>query len=440
MTNNQIAVHGLGYVGLTCAVHFARAGKRVIGYDLDPAVVQALNEGKPKAGEFLGYLGGASYEYETLDATTNIVDTLDAPVHVIAVPTEKRGVPHDDIVFAVLDFLWPNVRPGTLIIVESTLTPGTIDKFLAKVESPRKLGVDFHLAVCPRRDWFADPTKNLETLPRVIGGYTPTCTQRAADVLKAVSPTQLLTTYKIAEVTKALENHLLHVQVATIFELAMSLPEIDIAEAVRLATTHWRLSPLHLNFGTGGRCVPLGTQYLVEADKHQNFTLGHEVMRVEREMRGLIASAALWWKQPEWRPTPKAAVLGIAYRPEFKDMGLSPGLDVAKHLATKWFDTGVHDPLWTYDELAIVCGSVRSEQIPHPLELHEALDADVVLLATPHKAYSLLPPQYKWRKGQVVIDAQGAWENYRHYFNTNGVVYVKVGQAGWLGPHFGGVQ
>lgn len=278
----KIAYHGLGYVGLTGAVHFALAGIDVIGFDPDPTIAAAVNDGKPKHGEFLSYLGDKlSAASGHLRATTQFADTLEADVHIVAVPTERKGEPFDAIVFEVLTKLWQSAKDGAIVLVESTLAPGTIDRWVATVPKAyaqyevtqaadgASSGVavrasrdvadigtgKFHLAVCPRRDWFADQSKSLAALPRIVGGYTPLSTEMAEDVLSHVSTKILRTTYRTAEITKALENALLHVPLMYVHQLAMALPEHDVAEAVRLAGTHWRLMPLHLNVGTGGRCL-----------------------------------------------------------------------------------------------------------------------------------------------------------------------------------------
>lgn len=419
----DIAVSGGGYVGLTCAVHFVNAGKNVVIYDPDQSVVNAINEGKPKAGEFLNYLGAQ----ELPIATTDFRDTVrGTPVHIIAVPTERGGIPDDQIVLDALHRIWLQTAPGTLIIVESTLIPGTIDKFFfARQEDKQLAGSQKFLAVCPRRDWFCDKDKNLHTLPRVVGGYTEACTAKAIEVLSQVSPHILPTTYRTAEITKSLENALLHVPLMMIHQLAASRPDLDVAEAVRLASTHWRLMPLHLNFGSGGRCVPLGTQYLAQA-AGEPFKIGSDVVSFEKEIRTIAGDAAIeLTKKPP--ALVSALVLGIAYRPEFRDAGLSPGLAVARRIVERGGVVEVHDPMWTNEELAALTG------IGVAKTLTETRNYDVILVATPHKVYRNLPDTMELRSGQVILDAQGSWAGYSAKFKAAGVKYRQVGSPGWRG-------
>lgn len=415
----DIVVWAGGYVGLTCAVHFAKKGCKVLIYDPDENIVAAINSGKPKAGEFLGYLGG-------FDATSSIRATTDvddpeiekAKIHIVAVPTERNGRPADDIVINVLERIWVTCEKGTVVIVESTLIPGTIDKFLALPEEGEKLevGKDIFLAVCPRRDWFADPDKNLSNLKRVIGGVTAECTERAVSVLSQVSSDIEKTDYRTAEITKSLENALLHVQLVMINQLAVAMPDKNVAEAVRLASTHWRLTKnMHLNAGSGGRCVPIGGQNLA-AGANKACTVLKETNESELRMRGEVARTIM--RHAKNIANPKILVIGVAYRPNFKDAGMSPGLDVARHLVNQVCTVYVKDPMWSHDELERLSG----------LNVWDSDDYsrfDVVVLATPHEG--IYVPAFK--EGQIIVDAQGAWKKYEKNFFK----YVRIGEPGWLG-------
>lgn len=428
----EIAIHGLGYVGLTAAVHYARAGWKVLGYDPSEARVIALNSGRPLLEASMGYVDESGtpikelVESGALRATVDLDDVVFIPVHSVAVPTEKAGRPDDSIVTTVLTQLFAKaVRPAT-ILIESTLTPGLVDDYFEKFGSHRMMveAGEAFLAVCPRRDWFADPEKNLATLPRVVGGYNQASTDRASEILSTVSPQILTTDYRTAELCKALENALLHVPVMFAYQLAWAMPDRNVAEALRLAGTHWRLPQLHLGFGTGGRCVPLGTEYLTLAADSQ-LNIGEEALRFDEYFREAVAHAAL-----SARPKPRSAlVLGVAYRPGFRDAGRSPGLAVAKHLAAllRPGSVTIHDPLWPAHELARMAGLPA---LSGPLDDNIAA-YDAVLLATPHGDYRHLPLELFWRRGQIVLDGQGAWAQHREIFEARGVLYRQVGEPGW---------
>jgi UDP-N-acetyl-D-glucosamine dehydrogenase len=441
VNEKTIAIHGLGYVGLTSAVAFAQAGWVVIGYDPDAATVRALNAGTPRAGEFLSYLNVSVAQLVRegrLRATTDWSEAVWASVQLVAVPTERDGEPYDEIVLNVLRRMVRECTPGTTILVESTLTPGTIDKLIAEspADPPFAETCDLRLAVCPRRDWLCDRDKNLATLPRIVGGVTPACTERAVEILSAVSRRIIRTTYRTAELTKALENALLHLPVMLCHQLAAALPEHNVAEAIKLASTHWRfasLGPLYIGMGAGGRCIPLGPRYLIEAaDRnrdqritHPTLPLGQAAVDADDEAREAIARVVAA------NGCRSAAVLGIAYRPEFRDAGRSPGLGVARALVERDIAVHVADPMWTVDELATLTG-LPVLNVADPASKHPSA-FDAVLLATPHEVYHDWPLRESlWRPGQLVIDGQGTWAPYRERLRDYGVDYRQVGMAGWM--------
>lgn len=442
----MVLVHGGGYVGLIGAVHFALAGHNVVIYDPDPIVADAINLGRPRAQELVGYMAGPTRE--AIDSgrlvATSAPSNRDtfmarADVHVVAVPTERAGEPMLAILDAVILDIAARARDGALLVVESTLTPGTTRRLRPLVEARgRRLGESsvggLRWAVAPRRDWLADSGRNVVTLARVVGGVTPDCTAAAIAFLRTVSNKIHATDAATAEVVKALENALLHVPVMFAHQLAAALPELDIAEALRLAATHWRLPEYHLNIGTGGRCVSLGTKYLYTASRQApELTLARAAIEADRGFSAVVAEAIAARIPAGGR----VAVLGIGYRPGFRDRGESPGLRAAAACRDRGFEVRVHDPLYGGAEIAMLDGC-RWE----PLELKVGAGGgaglewgDAVVLATPHDEYLTLPAKARWRPGQFVLDAQGEWAPFRQFLAAAGVRYVAVGEPGWRGEH-----
>lgn len=434
-----IAYHGLGYVGLTGAVHFATSGNvaEVIGYDPDQDVVDAINAGKPKAGEFLHYLSSNEKHYRsTLWATTDFSDTLAAQCHIIAVPSEKNDRPYMEIVESVVKRLLDVAPDNTTIIVESTLTPGTIDRILT-THRTRIDDSTITLAVAPRRDWFADPAKNLTNLERIVGGVNEASTLKAVELLsKVTDPTKILATgYREAELVKATENALFHAPIMLLHELALRYPEANVAEVAKLASTHWRfasLGALYIGVGSGGRCVPLGPQYLAEGgtDYHMSLTMLGSAVSMERTITELATSAivrhaAEFWvhEKPNKSVMRPAALLGVAYRPEFKDAGMSPGLRLAKRLGNS-LPVSIHDPMWSEEELA-------GFGFP-AISLNDAVRQDILILTTPHSLYIELPETMPFKGNQLIFDVHGTWADYKDVFQAQGSLYVQVGTPGWI--------
>lgn len=420
----RVVIHGGGYVGLTAAVHYALEGIEAIIFDPDPFTVESINSANPRAGDFLSYLQTdvkKLVDQKQLWATSDFHKISSLPVHSIAVPTEKNGEPYDDIVSNALLNLAASVPDNSTILIESTLTPGFMDEFLPKLKQElgdKKIGENIYISVCPRRDWFADPKKNLKNLVRVVGGVTDTCTEKAVSIISNVSDHIEKTTYQTAEICKALENALLHVPVMFAHQLAYSLPDRNVAEALRLASTHWRLMNLNIGFGTGGRCVPLGTKYLARAAKGK-LTIGEEALDFDNEMRSLVARSIA-----QKFPGGRVCILGIGYRPEFKDAGLSPGLEIAIRMKKMGLDVGVWDPLWSDEELS----ELTNLPVRKPSNQDKA-----ILLATPHKNFVTLPNDNNiWKSGQFVLDGQGAWIEHKTNFEDKGIIYKQVGMSGWL--------
>jgi nucleotide sugar dehydrogenase len=278
-----------------------------------------------------------------------------------------------------------------------------------------------NIAVCPRRDWFADASKNLETLDRIVGGVTPEATEIAAELLSIVSKGPIhKCSYREAEFTKALENAWLHALVMLPTELAINKSGIDIRRVVEMASTHWRLPRIFLGAGCGGRCVPLGTQYLLEASGPGGIL--EAVHTTERHIRVHVAEAIA--RRVRNIKRTKVLVLGIAYRENFRDAGNSPGLDIAKYLRNDFgIETVVADPMWSLSELENLTG-------------FEAAPADPagctgILLATPHAQYAALPNSGDWSSVKFVLDAQGVWSRFENVFRERGIEYKCVGSAGW---------
>lgn len=425
-----IVYHGLGYVGLTGAIHFAKTGVPVLGFDPSQDVVDAINAGRPKAGEFLGYLGSGVEGIfgKNFQATTHWGSVVDKKVHILAVPSEKDGEPFMDIVLLTTTLLADCVADGTLIVIESTLTPGTIDELLAR--NARLRSGKVLLAHAPRRDWFASPDKNLTNLPRVIGGVTEEATKAAFLLYHQVTIAggeHLLTTdHRTAELVKPLENALFHAPIALAHALAIAYPNHDIAKAVELASTHWRFASfggMYLGAGSGGRCVPLGPKYLANGASVVPDVLLAQ-MDVEEDISRAVASAL-----SHRGVTGKVAVLGLAYRPGFADLGFSPALRLIEHIHPD--EVYVHDTVADSRQWDAVFGKMgktwRWAEWKH-------LDRyDAVVLITPHEDYLSLPFANTWRPGQVVIDARGAWSFYASKFEEFGVDYVQIGTPGWRG-------
>jgi UDP-N-acetyl-D-glucosamine dehydrogenase len=418
-----IVVHGGGYVGLTGAIHAALSGYKVIIYDPDTNVVNAINNGKPRANEYLSYIDanvGVLVKSNMLHATNDYESIQSELYHLLAVPTESGDTPNMSIVKKCITNLHTTVPDSGLIIVESTLQPKTIDSLYIPRVYSNKIG----LAVCPRLDWFGDKNKNVGNLPRIVGGVTPESTEKAAWVLGKFCTNTHKTNHRVAEWAKCGQNALYFVQIMAAHEMAKTFhSDVNFNEALKFIGLHWRLPELFLGPGTSGRCVQMGAQYINNIDSKRYMPILEASLHQDFAWRKLIGDVLTKGVSPKCSiESKKLLVMGIAYRANFSDFGYSAGLDIAKNLKEEDWNISINDP--------IIHHGILNKLMPVST-LNDSFDG--VLLATGHDAYSQLPDNMiNFKKGCFVLDACGLWEKYRESFRENDVIYCRVGDQGWI--------
>jgi UDP-N-acetyl-D-glucosamine dehydrogenase len=352
----EIAIIGAGYVGIPLATVFAEAGKRVVLVDVTSSRVDMINRGESYIedvpSETLARLVAGG-----LSATTDYDVLRDADTILIALPTplSRQREPDLSIVLGAVRQIAPRLRKGHLVVLESTTYPGTTrDEVLPILEeSGLKVGVDFHLAFSPERvdpgrtDW---TTKNV---PKVVGGITPACTERAAEVYGAAIDTMhRVSTPEAAELTKLLENIFRSVNIALVNELAMLCDrmDIDIWEVVGAAGTKpFGFMAFNPGPGLGGHCIPIDPFYLTwKAREFGFYTEFIELAgKVNEEMpyfcRSLVSQALNHSKEMSLKGS-KVLVLGVAYKPDIGDMRESPALKLISLLDNAGANVSYHDP------------------------------------------------------------------------------------------------
>jgi UDP-N-acetyl-D-glucosamine dehydrogenase len=353
----EIAIIGAGYVGVPLAQVFADAGRRVVLVDVQQSRVDRLNNGdsyiEDVPSDVLGKLVGAGLISATTDY--DILREVDAILIALPTPLSRQREPDLSIVLSAVGQIAPRLRKGHLVVLESTTYPGTTrEEILPILEtSGLKIGEDFHLAFSPERvdpgrtDW---TTKNV---PKVIGGMTPACTERAAELYgSAVDTVHRVTTPEAAELTKLLENIFRSVNIALVNELAILCDRmnIDIWEVVDAASTKpfgfMRFSP---GPGLGGHCIPIDPFYLTwKAREFGFYTEFIELAgKVNEEMpyfcRSLVSQALNHSKERSLKGS-KLLVLGVAYKPNIGDMRESPALKLISLLQNAGAEVSYHDP------------------------------------------------------------------------------------------------
>ena len=353
----DIAIVGAGYVGVPLAQVFAEAGRSVLLVDRDSDRVAMLNRGESYIEDVPNDVMQRLVKEHGLRATTDYDELRDADAIVIALPTplSKQREPDLSIVNEATEQIAKRLRAGHVVVLESTTYPGTTrDEVLPRLEaSGLRVGEDFNLAFSPERvdpgreDW---TTKNV---PKVVGGITESCTERAAAVYEgAVDTVHRVSSPESAELTKLLENIFRSVNIALVNELAQLCErmKIDLWEVVDAAATKpFGFMSFKPGPGLGGHCIPIDPFYLTwKAREYDFYTEFIELAgKVNENMpyhcRSLISQALNHGKQLSLS-TAKVLVLGVAYKPEIADTRESPALKLIELLQAAGADVSYHDP------------------------------------------------------------------------------------------------
>ena len=387
----DVAIVGAGYVGLPLSTTFAEAGCRVLLVDVVVGVVDALNRGESHIEDVESARLAPLVEQGLIRATTDYADMKDADAILIALPTplSRQREPDLSIVEAASRGIAKVLREGQVVVLESTTWPGTTREVLQPIleeGSGLKLGEGFYLAMSPER---VDPGREdwtTKTTPKVLGGITPECTKRAAEVYRrAVDTVVEVSTPEAAELTKLLENIFRSVNIALVNELAQLCDRmsIDVWEVVNAAATKpFGFMPFSPGPGLGGHCIPIDPFYLTwKAREFGFYTEFIELAgKVNEEMpyfcRSLVSQALNHAKQRAMKGA-KILVLGVAYKPDIADMRESPALKLISLLSNAGADVAYHDPyVPSFAEHGLQMSSV-----PFAPDSY-----DCVVIATDHRA------------------------------------------------------
>ncbi|MGV8910316.1 MAG: nucleotide sugar dehydrogenase [Propionicimonas sp.] len=384
---------GLGYVGLPLAQEAIRSGLQVVGLDSSPRVVGGLNDGRSHVDD-LSDAEVATMLAAGFRASQDPQVIAGAATVVICVPTplSEDGGPDLTAVRGAGEAVAKYLRPGTLVVLESTTYPGTTDEVLLPIlesGSGLRAGEDFSLAFSPERIDPGNPTYGVRNTPKVVGGFTADCTDRASafygQFVDQVVPARGT---REAEMAKLLENTYRHVNIAMVNEMAQFCHElgIDLWNVIELAKSKpFGFQAFYPGPGVGGHCIPIDPNYLSHRVKQQ---LGHPFRFVElaqeinASMPSYVARRAQDLLNDNRLAINGASVLllGVTYKPNIGDDRESPAKPLAKQLNALGARVSFHDPhiaVWNVPDVERVEG-----------DLEEAVSAaDLVILVQNHRSY-----------------------------------------------------
>jgi UDP-N-acetyl-D-mannosaminuronic acid dehydrogenase len=411
-TKPDVAVIGLGYIGLPTAAIIARAGCKVLGVDVSPKVVETINRGEIHIEEVdLDGLVQGVVARGLLRASTEVAP---ADVFVIAVPTpfDKSHAPDISYVLAAGSEIAPVLKAGDVVILESTSPVGTTEQLrdlIARLRPDLKVpGLsretpDISIAYCPER---VLPGKILEELTgndRSIGGITPRCARKALAFYKRFVRGACVTTdARSAEMTKLVENAYRDVNIAFANELSIVADKmgLDVWEVIRLANRHPRVNILSPGPGVGGHCIAVDPWFIVHGASEETPLIRTARGVNDGKIHHVIARAEAL---VEANPSARVACLGLAFKANIDDFRESPARLVAATLARRFGSRiAVVEPYAS--ELPIEFTDTGAELI----DLDTALeDCDLLVVLVDHDVFRVVP--LAERSAKLVYDTRGIW-------------------------------
>ncbi len=409
-----VGVIGLGYVGLPLVIQFVKAGYRSIGFDVDVEKIKRLDAGKTyikhiPSEEVRLLKGNAGFT-----ATTDFSLLKKADCIIICVPTPlgRHNEPDLSFVLDTTKMAAKYLRKGQLIVLESTTYPGTTDEDMRTILEKKGLraGKDFHLAFSPEREDPNNKDYSTSTIPKVVGGFTPSCLEAAKALYDAVVvKTVAVSSTKAAEATKLLENIYRSVNIALINELKMIFDRmgIDIWEVIDAAKTKpFGFHAFYPGPGLGGHCIPIDPFYLTwkarEYGFHTKFIeLAGEINTympyyVVEKVIGALNSRKKTIKSS------RVLVLGLAYKKDIDDTRESPSLKIIELLMEKGARVDFNDP-YIAQTKKMRKYDLRKKSVPLTRETLKKFDC--VVVATDHSCYDY---EFILKHASLVVDTRNA--------------------------------
>lgn len=388
----RIGVVGMGYVGLPLAVAFAEAGFPVLGLDVDPRKTDAINAGKSYIKHIPSAPIAQMSQQGRLRASTDFSRTRDLDCVIICVPTPLTRSREPDMSFIVraAEALAPHVRPDQLFVLESTTYPGTTEEVVRPIleKGGLRAGEDFFLAFSPERE-NPGSQHTAKSTPKVVGGVSPRCLELACAMYGgALSRVVPVSSTRVAETTKLLENIFRCVNIALVNELKMLCDRmgIDVWEVIEAASTKgFGFMPFYPGPGLGGHCIPVDPFYLTWKAREFEFQTRFIELagEINTNMPHYVVHRIGEALNRHGKPIKGARVLvlGVAYKKDIDDVRESPALRIMALLEERGAQVVYHDPHVHF--VPEGHGAARDYRSV-PLSEVALSSADVVVILTDH--------------------------------------------------------
>ncbi len=410
-----VGVIGLGYVGLPVALRFADAGFKVIGFDIDPAKVRTLNEGESYIGHIPSQeiqLAREKGKFEVSDDFKRLTDT-DAIIICVPTPLDKHRKPDLSFMVNTTETISSHLKKGQLISLESTTHPGTTEEELLPrlLKNGYKVGEDFFLVYSPEREDPGNNEHNPRSIPKVVGGITPSCLDVGMALYSTIAEKIVpVSSTKVAEAAKLLENIYRAVNIALVNELKMlyGRMEIDTWEVIEVAKTKpFGFQAFYPGPGFGGHCIPVDPFYLTwkakEYDFHTKFI----------ELAGEINTSLPYYvvqktiealnKRSKLINNARILLLGVAYKKDVADIRESPALKLIELFHSNGMKVFYNDP---YIPKISNLRKYRFNMESVELDGKTLRSYDCVVIVTDHSCYDYGLIQ---KESQLIVDTRNVF-------------------------------
>jgi len=425
--NAKIGIVGLGYVGLPLVIEFCKAGFTVTGFDIDDKKVELLKKGKSYIRHIdISRLTDNASRFSPTSDFSKLAD-MDCIIICVPTPLNKNREPDMTYIFSTTENVARNLRKGQLIVLESTTYPGTTDEDMREIleKTGLKAGEDFYLAYSPEREDPGNKSYSTSKIPKVIGGYTERCCKVAKAIYDCVVfKTVIVSSTKVAEATKLLENIYRAVNIALVNELKLLFDRmgIDIWEVIEASRTKpFGFQAFYPGPGLGGHCIPIDPFYLTWKAREYDFRTRFI------ELAGEINTNMPYYvvqnvelilnKFKKALNGSKILVLGTAYKMDVDDQRESPSLKIIQLLKDYSAEVIYNDP-----HVPVCRGHRHYPDIDmSSVALTEEIlkNADIILLLTDHSAYDY---SFIEKHAQCIVDTRNAFER-------NGIKSPKIFKA-----------
>ena len=407
----KVGIIGLGYVGLPLAVEFARAGFKVVGYDVSDRVVKLINDGHSHIADVPASAVAALVKEGLLEATADAkrLNELDAISIAVPTPLAKTRDPDMSYVLSATDTVAKAARPGQVIVLESTTYPGTTRELLQPAMEARgfEVGQDIFLAFSPERVDPGNERWTTKNTPKVVGGITPACVDVATALYSAcIERVVPVSSPEAAELTKLLENTFRSVNIGLVNEMAIVCDKlgVDVWEVIEAAATKpFGFMKFMPGPGIGGHCIPLDPHYLAWKMRTLNYKTRFIDLasEINSEMPAFVVDKVADALNDERKAVngSRILIIGIAYKRDIDDVRESPALDVIRLLEELGADVVYHDPYvphFNEDGIAHDSVALSDEELKH---------ADAVVIVTDHSSVDY---QRLVNRTALIVDTRNA--------------------------------